>query len=118
MWALETLDRLNERACREYAGRRTESPAMALAVLGEKLVVGPPSLRTILDLMTNSKSLGYFHDLVREYLPKHEREIMHRDIPGRIQKFIDLFSDQYFPIEAPLDDEIEGVEWFVDHIPV
>ncbi len=113
MWDLDTLRWLNERAtlsARKMVNEGVNSTAPAsrpepvypLAVLAAKLIVGPPSIIRLIDLLENSESVAQFLELIREFLPDREHEIMtHIDDSDRIRIFCRYFDDQYFPLEDP-----------------
>jgi len=91
---------------------------MPLIILAERLIIGPPSIGMLIDLLVQSEYVQAFLGLVREYLPENEREIMQRDYYDRATAFIRLFSERYFPIaESPFGEE-EELETLVGYIPV
>lgn len=101
--------------------RPEAEPVYPLAILARKLTVGPPLLAVIIDLLENTDDLAYFIELVREYLPEHEIEIMAQvGDASRISTFAHLFGDRYFPLSDtdayPFDGF--GITDFVHHIPV
>ncbi len=130
MWDLDTLRHLNEQAylsslkmvngeVNSTAPPKPE-PVFPLALLAAKLIVGPPSLVRLIDLIEASDSVAEFLGLVREFLPDHEAEIMAAVDDGyRIERFCHYFSNQYFPLE-----DTEGfyadytIGDFITHIPV
>ena len=132
MWDLETLRQLNDRAylsslkmVNEGMGGTTTptkpEPVFPLAILAAKLVVGPPSLVRLVDLIENSDSVAAFLTLVREFLPEHEADIMAAVADSyRIERFCYYFGNRYFPIEngaeAWGDDYTLGD--FTYHIPI
>ncbi|MBA7710444.1 hypothetical protein ES703_119386 [subsurface metagenome] len=91
-----------------------------LALLAAKLIVGPPSIVRLVDLLEASDSVAEFLSLVREFLPDHEADIMAAvDDSYRIERFCHYFSNQYFPledVEGAYDDFTIGD--FIQHIPV
>jgi len=97
-------------------------PVFPLAILAYKLITGPPSLYRLIDLLENSDSVAYFLELVREYLPLHETEIMAQthDL-GRIECFCHYFGNQYFPLQD-IDGRYEDGDFtladFTVNIPV
>lgn len=95
-----------------------DEKAMPLIILAEHLVIGPPSIGMLIDLLEQSEYVQAFLELVREYLPEHEREIMLRDYYDRAHVFISLFSERYFPIEESPFGEPEELETLVGYIPV
>lgn len=122
MFDLDTLHYLNEQAHLEAVERAQQapvrkSPVYPLSILARRLLIGPPSLAHLLDLFANSEAVKAFVELVREFLPEHEAEIMAQDLDGRLQKFSDYFSQRYFPLADRVYDELE-LENFVSFIPV
>ena len=114
MWDLETIRYLNERSLLgtmkivndgiDEPGvlntKPTPEPVFPLAILAYKLITGPPSLIRLIDLLENSDSVAYFLELVKNYLPRHEVEIMAQtDDSGRIERFCHYFGNQYFPLQ-------------------
>ncbi len=131
MWDLETLRHLNEQAylsslkmvnegVNSTAPPPRPAPVFPLALLAAKLIVGPPSIVRLVDLLEASDSVAEFLSLVREFLPDHEVDIMAAvDDSYRIERFCHYFSNQYFPLE-----DVEGfyddytIGDFIQHIPV
>ncbi|GAJ13349.1 unnamed protein product, partial [marine sediment metagenome] len=113
MFDLDTLRQMNEQAHREAVERANEnsqgaartaySPVFPLSILARRLVVGPPSLRHLIDLIENSEAVASFLELVREYLPEHETFIMDQDEDGRIREFAHYFNERYFPLSDNLE---------------
>lgn len=95
-----------------------DEKAMPLIILAERLVIGPPSIGTLIDLLEQSEYVQAFLELVREYLPENEREIMQRDYYDRANAFIRLFSERYFPLDEDWLDYDEALETLVYQIPV
>ncbi|MBI2328728.1 MAG: hypothetical protein HYU85_03720, partial [Chloroflexi bacterium] len=115
MYDLETLRRLNEQACLAAAALASSNkppsiqaeaktkdigppPVFPLSVLARKLMSGPPSLAYFMELLEQGESFAGFRDLVREYLPEHEVNIMAEDLDRRAWRFSQLFSQYYFPL--------------------
>jgi len=138
MWDLDTLRYLNEQAylsSLKMVNGGVEStepqpvsepqprpePVFPLAILAAKLIVGPPSLIRLIDLVEASDSVAEFLSLVREFLPRHEVNIMSEVDDGqRIERFCHYFSNQYFPLEDNFDytyDDFTLAD-FLQHIPV
>lgn len=130
MWDLETLRYLNERA---HLGTTkivndgidqpetppSPEPVFPLATLAYKLITGPPSLSRLIDILENSDSIAYFLELLREYLPEHEAEIMaHTDDLDRIECFSRYFSNRYFPLEVESLYDDFTISDFIQHIPI
>ena len=130
MYDLETLRLLNERATiasrklvNEKLGQpvaTTPEPVFPLAVLATKLLVGPPSLSRLIDLVLNYDSIVEFLELVREYLPEHEGEIMAQgEEQSRIERFCSLFGNRYFPLaDLPDYGDDSLLSDFLQYIPV
>lgn len=129
MWDLDTLHYLNEQAHQRAVARALEAspgqaqatptaPVYPLSVLARRLLVCPPSIAYILDLLENSEVIVAFMELVSEYLPDHEEEIRTVDVDSRIPLFTQYFGQRYFPLadETLLDDY--PLEDFVRQIPV
>lgn len=90
-----------------------ESPIVS--GLARSLRRGPPLPSHLVSLMQSSEAYARFLELVREYLPEHEREILAESSEwGRIAAFINRFADGYFP----LDEGAETYEDFIAGIPV
>ncbi len=144
MWDLDTLRYLNEQAylsSLKMVNRGVEStetqpstepqpntetqprpePVFPLALLAAKLIVGPPSMVRLIDLLEASDSVAEFLSLVRELLPDHEVAIMAAADEGqRIQRFCHYFNNQYFPLEdnyTGYTDDFSLMD-FLHHIPV
>lgn len=127
MWDLNTLRYLNEQAYLSSLklvndgldGTATpkSEPVFPLAVLAAKLIVGPPSLSRLIDILEDSDTVAYFLELVREYLPRYEGEIMaEADDTSRILRFCHYFNSQYFPL-SDMCGEYELAD-FTQYIPV
>lgn len=141
MWDLEVLRYLNDRACANsmrmvngsiepdpWAEDRSQGilnisspePVFPLAILASKLILGPPSLVRLIDLLQDSDALAEFLVLVKEFLPENRTEIMAEiEDYDRIRRFSYHFSRKYFP----LDDEYTHYDEFTladftHHIPV
>jgi len=132
MWDLDTLRHLNEQAylsSLKMVNKGAEStqtqpkpePVFPLALLAAKLIVGPPALVRLVDLIEASDSVAEFLNLVRELLPEHEVDIMAAIDDGyRIERFCHYFGNQYFPLEdnyAVYTDDFT-IGDFISHIPV
>jgi len=120
MWDLDTLAILNEQAVirerqlrneklvhalhsQSYIGSVDEK-AMPLTVLADRLTLGPPSIGALLDLFEQSEYLQAFVELVREYLPENEKEIMLGDHDDRAYRFCQLFGARYFELDTDMID--------------
>ncbi len=128
MWDLDTLHYLNEEAhlaAVERANRQTldtvntaYAPVFPLSTLAGLLVVGPPSLSHLIDLIENSDVIAVFHELVRDYLPEQEAFIMAQDEEGRIREFAHYFGERYFPLSDNIYMGEETLADFCNRIPV
>ena len=134
MYDLETMRQLNEEACRfaMSLANTNETPAVnvramnaglgptpvfPLSILAGKLRGGPPSLGYFVQLLEMSDYFLDFRKLIRDYLPKHEMEIMAEDIDKRVQMFSLFFTQEYFPLnEEALSGELD-IGQFVSGIP-
>ena len=131
MWDLDTLRHLNEQAylsSLKMVNKGAESteaqprpePVFPLASLAAKLIVGPPALIRLIDIIEASDSVAEFLSLVRELLPDHEVDIMAAASDSyRIERFCHYFGNQYFPLddqEAMWEDFTIGD--FLHNIPV
>jgi len=134
MYDIETMRRLNEEACRfaMSLSNTNEAPAVnvkamnaglgptpvfPLSILAGKLRAGPPSIAYFVQLLEMSDYFLDFRKLIRDYLPKHEMEIMAEDIDKRVQMFSLFFTQEYFPLnEEALSGELD-IGQFVSGIP-
>lgn len=93
-----------------------------LEVLARKLTRVVPSLRDILDQLQNGEVILGFMNLVKEYLPDREEEIMGYSPAGRVWAFCNLFGERYFPLyEDIFDAGYEDGELYytlVNNIPI
>lgn len=91
---------------------------MPLSVLADRLTLAPPSLAALVDLVERSETMMRFLELVREFLPEDEREIMAGQPWERVEAFRRRFEARYFPLaDFPYDDE-ESMEYLLCSIPV
>jgi len=81
------------------------SPVFPLSILARKLLGGPPSLAYFVELLEQGENFMGFRDLVREYLPEHEVNIMAEDLNNRALKFARLFSEKFFPLYGDFMDD-------------
>ncbi len=80
----------------------------SLQVLADRLVSGPPSLDSLLQMFDDE---GYqdFRELVQEYLPEHEREILSaRDDGDKLCLFYQYFCPRYFILSDGPDEYCES----------
>jgi len=98
----------------------TSEPVYPLALLASKLIVGPPALIRLIDIIEASDSVAEFLNLVRELLPDHEVDIMAAAADSyRIERFCYYFGHQYFPLEEEYSHfEDFTISDFLQHIPV
>lgn len=132
MWDLEVIRQQNEAAYRSSLqmvndGINSTAPApkpgpiFPLAVLAAKLIVGPPSIVRIIDLLENSDTIAEFISLIREFLPDHEAEIMAAPSDTyRLERFCHYFDTQYFPLENGAESwgEDYTIGDFMSRIPI
>ena len=128
MFDLDMIHYVNEQAHlaaverAQYGGRQADgeaySPVFPLAILARHLIVGPPSLSHLIDLIENSDTVADFLELIREFLPEHEAFIMAQDEDGRIREFAYYFKKQYFPLSDSLDWNEFTLGDFLRCIPV
>jgi len=89
-----------------------------LSILASTLLTGPPSLNALIDILENSESIAEFLQLVREYVPEYEAEIMGAEYDGRISQFSHYFSQRYFPLSDQTYWDENTIEDFLRQIPV
>lgn len=132
MWDLDTLRYLNNQAYlanQKMINGQLDAPArptnrepiFPLSLLAAKLITGPPSVAALLDLLGNADYVSEFLNLIREFIPDRERDIMSQITTSeRIERFCHFFGNQYFPLEDvygyAFDDFSLGD--FLHHIPV
>ncbi len=78
MWDLDTIRVMNR-------PRREKQPVAkhSLEVLSRKLMsAAPPALPILIAIMRDSEEYGEFIDLIREYLPEYEGEILREAEPS------------------------------------
>jgi len=91
---------------------------MPLAVLARRLTLEPPSIEHLIGFIGQSEVFAIFLELVREYVPDHEREVMRGPVWERVESFRRRFEEEYFPLaEFAFGDE-ESLEYMVHSIPV
>ncbi len=106
MWDLDTIIRENNRVALQAMMREREvevaqSPqpeAWSLTTLAKKMKIGPPMLAELLKCFTNLEEIQAFVNMVKEFLPEHEDEILGEPRYGRVYKFCYLFGKRYFPL--------------------
>lgn len=71
-----------------------------LLALGRKMrLLGPPSLAVLIARLGEMEEYGDFIDLVKEFLPEREEEILHELTPAQqMAAFASYFEDRYFPL--------------------
>ena len=87
-------------------------PASPLVVLGYRLMVAaPPRLTALREILLVAEGLAEFIDLVRQYTPEYEAEIMRAAGPDeRLPLFANHFRDQYFPLSWVFDFGMDSDE--------
>ena len=105
MWDLDTLHAMNERAYEEY---KRKQPTTPLEGLREKLRnARPPSISILLGVFRNVETYNDFVNLVREYLPEREKEILEKPTPHeQMACFASHFEDRYLPLHPSFRDEM------------
>ncbi len=118
MWDLETLDYLNARYVKEERERKKNRPATPVEILAEKLLaVAPPSIPTLVAVLTEQEDFADFRELVRTFIPEHEGDILREKTPqAQIASFATHFEDQYFPIGGKFI-EFENYSELLQRIP-
>ncbi len=134
MYDLDTIRRLNEEACQFAMSLANTNktpvvnmkamnaglgptPVFPLGILASKLMGGPPSLAYFVQLLEMSACYLDFRKLIRDYLPRHEMEIMAEDVDKRVQMFSLFFTQEYFPLnEHALCGDID-IMGFVSGVP-
>ena len=94
------------------------SPLMALA---EKLLARRvPSLSSLIARISDAESYAEVVDLVREFFPEREQEILHEPTPQlQMARFASRFEDRYFPLEETAKwGEFETYSDLTRRIPV
>ncbi len=96
-----------------------EKPVYPLADLAQKLLVGPPSLVRLIDMLADSDSVADFLDIVREFVPHYEADIMAAVSDDyRIERFCHYFSNAYFPLDDGRFFEEYALADFTHCLPV
>jgi hypothetical protein len=124
MWDLNTIIRENNRVAIEYMMRppemeKAEAPipeAWSLSTLAKKMRIGPPLLQELLKCFSNVEEVMAFVQLVRDYLPEHESDILWEPRDSRVYKFCYLFEKKYFPL--PMWSHSISLSNFVVGMPV
>lgn len=99
--------------------RPIDEKVMPLQVLADRLTVGPPSIAVLIDLLEQSEYVQEFLELVCEYLPEHEREIMVGALDDRAYRFCRRFEERYFPLDSDmLDIGEDSIAMLVREVPV
>ncbi len=124
MWDLQAIIEQNNHAAINYMMRGREvdvaqSPqpqTWSLSVLADKLRVGPPMLSQLLWAFTEFDTLEGFLNLIREFLPEDEDEILSAPGGRRVYKFCYLFGKKYYPLPAYTFEA--NVEQLLNGLPV
>lgn len=113
MFDLDTLGRLNSQYVEDYRKRKGERPATPLEVLAEKLLsFAPPSIPTLIAVLTEQEDFAEFRDIVRTFVPEYEAAIFHENTPSaQMACFATHFSDRWFPIREGM---YPGWEFYPD----
>jgi len=92
-----------------------------LLILARKLrAAGPPSLSVLVARVTEIEEYELFQDLIKEYLPEREREILGESTPReQMATFATHFEDRYFPLEPHIRcGDAESYDELTYQIPV
>ena len=95
-----------------------DGPLSALA--GRMLSLGPHSLSVLIARLGEVEEYEEFLNLVRDFLPEREQEILHESTPaGQIAAFASHFEDRYFPLDGIFrEGDIEGYSDLTRAIPI
>ena len=123
MWDLNAIIRENNQSALEgmMQGQKLEavqSPmpeVWPLALLSDKLKTGPPLITQLCNAFVSLDAGQAFLELIREFLPEHEEEIMLEPRNRRVYRFGYLFGEQYYPL--PLNTEC-GIDGLLTGLPV
>jgi hypothetical protein len=135
MYDLETLRYLNEQAHLKFLELANEDkpppmeiaketkevkppPVFPLSILARRLIGGPPSLAYFVELLELGETVTGFHDLVREYLPEYEANIMAVDLNIRARIFSQFFSQKFFPLSDDASSEEFTIGDLLSRIPM
>lgn len=91
-------------------------PVFPLTVLARKLLGGPPSLAYYVELLEQGETVIGFRDLVREYLPEYEVDILAEDLHTRAMRFMRFFSEKFFPLYEDMNENFTTAT-LLDNIP-
>lgn len=126
MFAQITLDLINDEAVAEYNRRlkageikkRSQRPIVfPFAVLMAKFMSGPPNIAELaMRLAGQGNSLSEFKDLIKEFLPEYELDILSNGPQGQVERFMALFSKYYFPLDTYR--EFEDTDDFTYGMPI
>jgi hypothetical protein len=91
-----------------------------LEKLEEILKAAPPSIREFLDCFGSQEVVLEYFGLIDEYLPDHKQELTSLTLEKSLEKFIEYFSDDYFPIyESGMWEGVDdGLGYFIRYIPI
>lgn len=123
MWDLETIAREHNRVSLQamMAGLGIDEAQFplpenwALAVLAERLKVGPPLLTEIINCLENVEDVDTFRKLINTFLPGHEDEILSETRARRVYRFCYLFGQKYFKLDCNTDC---GISNFIIGMPI
>ena len=77
-----------------------ENDRPLLALARRMLLLGPPSLSTLIARLGEIEEYEDFVTLVRDFLPEREEEILYQLNPAaQVAAFASYFEDRYFPID-------------------
>ena len=91
-----------------------------LSILARRLhSLGPPSLSVLIARLGEVEEYEEFLNLVRDFLPERELEILHESTPAdQIAAFASHFADRYFPLDNAFQSgDVEGYSDITRGIP-
>jgi hypothetical protein len=124
VWDIDNIIRKNNQAALDWMmrGQRMEAAqgpkpeAWALSILADNMVTGPPSLTHLTFVFTDPEVTQKFIQLIRKFLPEHEKTIMAEARNRRVYKFCHLFSGLYYELSA--ESYQYSMSYFVSGMPV
>jgi len=124
MWDLDQIIRNNNQAAVEYMMRGQKADEIESAIpaawtlerVAARLRIGPPALSELMNCCMDFQKIQAFLELIRQYLPEHEEEILSQPRDQRLHRFCYLFGKRYFQLPASAADNNLGN--FVVGMPV
>lgn len=114
MWDLGWIIRQNNNAALQcmMEGQQTaeaqapQPESWALSILAERLRVGPPLLKELMECFASYDVVERFLHLVRTYLPEHEADILSQPRGRRVYRFRYHFGQKYYPLPSWSTDNL------------